>query len=112
MIEESRSLNASQLVQIWIQDLVNAGMSHSRISSRLKLSPSTVQKIATQKRFPRLKTIFMIGAYYLKIFEYPHNYGHLVEMYYLANAERIKATICMTKVLLKDLEESCESTGR
>lgn len=69
------------LVQTWVCDLVNAGMSHSRISDRLKLSPSTIQKVSTKKRFPRIKTVFALGSYNLKIFDTTKLYGVAVENY-------------------------------
>ena len=63
------------LVQGWINDLVNAGMTYSRISSRLNFSPSTIQKIVKKQRKPRLKTLRSIAGYFIKIFKNPEKCG-------------------------------------
>ena len=94
------------LVQTWVQDFVNIGMSYSRISKRLNFSPSTIQKIVHKKRMPRLKTIIAIGEYYLKIFSNPQNYGHVAATYYLINATRIDQTLDKTKKILAQIESS------
>jgi len=89
------------LVQSLIQDLVNTGMSYSRISKRLGLSPSTMQKIVTKNRMPRIKTIIDIGNYYIKIFESPQSYGESTMNYYLKNSEKINNKIfCIKRLLL------------
>lgn len=92
-----------ELAQNLIKDLVMTGMSYSRISLRLNMSPSTIQKIMTANRFPRLKTLQALGSYYVKIFESPDNYGVAIEQYFLKNAPRISQTVQQVKVLLKEL---------
>lgn len=89
------------LVQKWIGDLVKVGMSYSRISARLNLSPSTVQKIVAQQRLPRSKTLHNLGNYYLKIFETPHTYGEHVGHYFLEHSDEIALTLSKTKRMLK-----------
>lgn len=91
------------LVQHWLQDLVNTGMSYSRISMRLCLSPSTIQKIVRQHRMPRNKTLHSIIKYYIKIFEAPKNYGVNTYAYYEKNEECIKQSIAKAKYVLMKL---------
>ena len=93
------------LVKEWVQDLVAIGMSYTRISTRLKLSPSTIQKIIKKNRVPRVKTQLVIGKYYLKIFEAPEIYGTKALDYYLYNEVRIINTIARTKSFLQDLAQ-------
>lgn len=97
------------LVKEWIGELTCAGMSYSRISLRLNMSPSTIQKIMTTDRFPRLKTIQAIGAYYVKIFENPTHYGSSVEQYFTQHADQICGTLIMTKRLLAQLAAVIEN---
>ena len=85
------------LVQNLIQDLVNAGMSYSRISTRLGLSPSTIQKIVAKDRMPRMKTLINIGSYYVKIFESPQSYGVAILTYYTKYQVRIKNLVLQIK---------------
>jgi len=92
-----------KLVKLWIQDLVNTGMSYSRISMRLHLSPSTIQKIITKNRMPRVKTIIVLGKYYVKIFSSPIDYGSVTENYFQKNFDRINETLELTINLLKNL---------
>lgn len=98
---ERNDLAVSTLVQNWIRDLVNTGMSYSRISARLSLSSSTIHKIAKKNRIPHLKTLKIMGSYYLKIFENPHHYGVLVDDYFKKNSEEINKSIIKTKNLIK-----------
>lgn len=92
------------LVQTLIQDLVNIGMSFTRISMRLGLSPSTIQKIVRQDRIPRVKTLMDISQYYLKIFSSPQNYGEWVLTYCNQHQKRILDNMTNTKYLLTRLE--------
>ena len=103
MLNQKKESMVLTLVQSWLQDLVNTGMSYSRISMRLCLSPSTIQKIVKQHRMPRNKTLCNILKYYLKIFESPQNYGVSTYAYYEKNEERIKQTILKAKYLLMKL---------
>lgn len=92
------------LVQTLIQDLVNIGMSYTRISMRLGLSPSTIQKIVRQDRIPRVKTLMDISHYYLKIFSSPQSYGEWVMTYFNQHQKRIQDNMANTKYLLTRLE--------
>lgn len=105
MSSQTSGSAAIELVQNLIKDLVMAGMSYSRISLRLNMSPSTIQKIMTTDRFPRLKTLQALGSYYVKIFENPENYGASITQYFLANSACINQTVQQVKVLLKELTE-------
>lgn len=101
MLIGRNDLAISILVKNWIQDLANAGMSYSRISVRLNLSSSTIQKIATKNRIPHFKNLKVLGNYYLKIFENPEHYGTSVETYFSENHSRICEVIQKTKALIK-----------
>lgn len=73
-----------------IQDLVNSGMSYSKIAHRIGVARSTIQKLmkmSARKATP--PTIIRIGHYYKKIFSMPANYGAKVNDYYLLHRERI-----------------------
>jgi hypothetical protein len=58
----------------WIQDLVEgAGFSYSRIAYRIKVSPSTIQKLATHpERKPRERICIPLKALHAKVFEGPY----------------------------------------
>lgn len=108
MAKKQREVSTVALANAWIQDLMNIGMSRSRISARLKLSPSTIQKIAAQKRCPRNKTILALGDYYLKIFESPEKYGSKVKHYFLSNKLGIEQAVQQAKQLMQQLDGSCQ----
>ena len=57
-----------------IYDLVNgAGFSYSRIAYRIKVSPSTIQKLATQwERKPRYQVFHRLLVLYHKVFQGSH----------------------------------------
>ena len=93
--------NSAVLARYLINDFVNAGMTYSRISRRLNLSPSTIQKIAKKLRTPRDKTLQELGDLYSKIFTSPQLYGSAVESYFMKNELSIKATLALTKQLLQ-----------
>lgn len=109
MLETKSDELVLTLVQEWIDDLSQAGMSYSRISTRLHLSPSTIQKIMREERFPRLKTIQAIGAYYLKIFDSAKSYGDRIEQYFVKNGDRISNTMAQTRRLLQQLTLTLEN---
>jgi len=94
--------NSAVLARYWINDLINAGISYSRISSRLNLSPSTIQKIAKKLRTPRAKTLIGLAKFYLVIFSSPQLYGRSIASYYSENESKIKATLGLTEELLKN----------
>lgn len=88
------------LIQSWIQDLANTGMSHTRIAARLNLSSSTIRKIAAEGRTPQLKTLKNLSAYYLKIFENPQSYNTSIMNYASKHAERIAETLQKTRKMM------------
>ncbi len=58
----------------WIRDLVEgAGYSYSRIAYRIKVSPSTIQKLATHpERKPRPRICIPLKALHEKVFQGPY----------------------------------------
>lgn len=93
--------NAGVLARYWIHDLLQAGISYSRLSQRLQLSPSTIQKIVKNLRTPRLKTLLALAHYYTTIFTTPMLYGNAVNVYYLNHQATITVTLTLTAQLLR-----------
>ena len=70
-------LNNSDLIPYWVEiinDLVmGGGFSYSRIAYRIKVSPSTIQKLATNlQRKPRHYVFHALLWFYFKVFQGPH----------------------------------------
>ncbi len=72
-----KALNNSSVTPYWVEiihDLViGGGFSYSRIAYRIKVSPSTIQKLATNlQRKPRHSVFHALLCFYFKVFQGPH----------------------------------------
>jgi hypothetical protein len=81
------------LVKKMLVDLRSIGFSYARISARIGISPSGVQKISYFGRTPHASTIRGLALYYQQIFSNHQQYTPNISSFYCRNRGSIEKTL-------------------